>query len=132
LNHLISQVAKQINCGLDLGIKVEIKEALRRQENVKEFKVEEEDQKYKITIKLKDYNSREARKVFKSLVNFIEYTGLTFYVSEVHEETTEYLLVSSMENMTGYLCRVIFLNSNDVSYSYNTDGKVIDEKVEEI
>ena len=106
---IIDLIAKNINYNTDLGLTSEINYALKRQENIREYKLEQvEGKKYKITIRLQKYNNNEARSIFKSLVNFLEYNEGTFYAFKEQQEYIECLFLSTTENKIGFFCQVIF------------------------
>lgn len=105
-DHLFN-LAGSINCNLEVGLTSEINDLLERELNVEFHKLVLEGSMFILTIKLKTFNLVEIKKVFSSLVRFIEYTS-TFYVREEKEESIEYFLLSSTSYQKGFLCHVIF------------------------
>jgi|GEM_PF-3219333 len=106
---IINELAKKINYNTDPGITIEITDCLKCEDNISEYNIEFlEDKRYKINITLEKYNIQEAKKVFTSLLHFIEYSAATFYVRTKSDKFVEYLLLSSMEDGTGFFCQIIF------------------------
>jgi hypothetical protein len=101
-------LVKSVSCEPEMGLTSEINDLLEREVNVEFHKLAIEDDYFKLTIKLKKYSLVEAKKVFSSLVRFIEYTS-TFYVREDTEKGIEYFLLSSNSSKKGFLCRIIFM-----------------------
>ncbi len=108
LQELIQQIAKQIYLITDTGISIEIKDFFSTNESVIQYELEVEQNVYKITIKLKEHNSREAKKVFSRFLRFIEYSGGSFYIRKSNTESIEYLLVSVSEDNKGFYCQLTF------------------------
>lgn len=105
--NIILQLAGQLRLRTDLGLKHEIGHNLETQSNIEEFKIEENEEKYKIKIKLKAYSLIEAKKVFNSLVRFIQHNA-TFYAYEQDENTVNYVLISASEDKIGFSCEITF------------------------
>lgn len=105
--NIILQLAGQFRLRTDLGLKYEIRHNLETQSNIEEFNIEEIEDKYKIKVKLKAYSLMEAKKVFYSLVRFIQHNA-TFYAYEQGENTVNYVLVSASEDKIGFCCDITF------------------------
>lgn len=105
--NIILQLAGQFRLRTDLGLKHEIGHNLETQSNIEEFKIEEIEEKYKIKIKLKAYSLIEAKKVFNSMVRFIQHNA-TFYAYEQDVNTVNYVLISASEDKIGFCCEITF------------------------
>jgi hypothetical protein len=105
---LINQIAGQFNLTTDQGITIEIKHVLDEQSNISEYKVEEKEDRYEIIIKLKKYSFLEADEIFYALTRFIQYNITLFAYNKINEESVEFLLVSAIENKTGFYCHITF------------------------
>ncbi|CAM4505577.1 MAG: hypothetical protein E7L01_15860 [Paenibacillus macerans] len=106
---VLLELSKTLNTEYEIGIWIEAMFFMTWQENIEDSSVtyNEDAGQYKIVIKLKEFNLHTVKKIFGSLVSFIEYQS-TFYVREDHEDSFEYYLLSSTDNKKAFFFHVIF------------------------
>ena len=110
LETMFEQIVKKIPHGVDVGVSIEIKDFFRGNENVSEYALEViEGKKYRVFVRLKQYSVQEVKKVFSAFLNFVEYSGASFYIRKIKTECIEYLLFSIDNNNHGFYCQVLFL-----------------------
>jgi hypothetical protein len=103
---ILLDISKKINCEYEVGIWSEINHFLEQNENVKEFTVNYLENHFRVEVNLKDFNLNSTKKLFSSLLMFLEYNS-AFYVRDEKDGCIEYYLLSSMKSNKGFMSHII-------------------------
>lgn len=110
LEELFKQIMNEIDYKVETGLNIEIKDFFRGTENVSEYKLEIlEGKKYRILVKLREYNLQEVKRIFSAFLHFVEYSNMSFYVRREKDEGIEYLVLSARADRVGFYCQLLFL-----------------------
>lgn len=103
---ILLELSRNLDTEYEIGIWSETRDLLERQDNITDFSINYDEGQYNIVIELKEFDLHEAKSVFTSLVQFIEYNS-TFYVRENKKDSFIYYLLSSMDNKKAFLCYIV-------------------------
>ena len=107
--NILNKIKNEIGYSLIPGIAVEIKDFLEWEELVHVSSVETTDKHYKVTIELVEYSLSNAKRVFSSLLEFIQYETVHYSRSE-DESGIFYELISFNSTLTlSYYCEISFM-----------------------
>lgn len=110
VHELYLQLSSKLTYYTDPGLNIEMKDFFRGCQEVESFSITiTEDDRYKITIKLKQFSLVEAKKLFSTFLKFIEYPAGSFYTRKKKGEMIEYNLISFKEDMKGFNCEIEFI-----------------------
>lgn len=109
LQNLMTQIKDKVNYGTELGLNFDIQHFFVDCEDVNTADISIIDGKsYKVSVKLKEFNMYEAKKVFTGFLHFIEYPAASFYIRSIREEFIGYTLLSFDQDMIGFYCEIEF------------------------
>ncbi|QKE76074.1 hypothetical protein HPK19_25040 (plasmid) [Arthrobacter citreus] len=101
------ELSKDVNLEYEQGIAIEIVDFFEDEDKVVDtYTKDYKENIYYVNVKMKNFDFQNARKLFSSLVNFIEYSNATFYVCERNFESVQYTLLSKMNSSKGFLIEV--------------------------
>jgi len=105
----IKELINQCTGKYEPGIMLEIQDLLRGREDIQAFTVSwDRGGFYHVVIVLKEYSPVHAKKVFTTLVTFIEYEDTTLYVREKKDDTIHFLLASLTKSGLHFACQIDF------------------------
>ena len=105
---MIESIISSIELITDPGISCELDVFFRDKECVLDYEVSVKDSKYFVEVKLNQLSRSMAKKLFMSLISFIQYSRFTFYQRNLLDNTIIYELVTAIDDREGFYCKVIF------------------------
>lgn len=109
MTNLFKEILEKIKIFKVDGLALEIQACLESKSEVEKFEFVKNDKNmYYVIIYIRDMDKNKVHKVFKKLINFIEYNCFSIYEREIFDSVIEYNMVSSNDGVKGYHCKVEF------------------------
>lgn len=106
--NIINKIVNELDLITDPGINIELNVFFREREDVKNYDILIQDNKYLIEIKMKNFDCFSVERLFKYLLNFIQYSNFTFYQRKSLDKSITYQFITASENMKGFYCQIVF------------------------
>lgn len=106
---LIDEILKKMEISKIEGLSFEIKDCLESNPKVKSINfVKNNVNMYYIKAYVDNLNVNSVHDIFKRFANFIEYNCFSMYERHIDEKVIEYNLVSSIDKVKCFHCKVEF------------------------
>ncbi|AKJ43155.1 hypothetical protein [Pragia fontium] len=105
-NKIVENIISSIELITDPWIDSQLHDFYHNDENVVEFSYELIDNKYYISVMLKQPDIHTIKIHFMSLVSLMQYSYFTFYSRKANEHLVSYKLISGGSDMKGFYCEI--------------------------
>ncbi|MEW4370070.1 hypothetical protein [Paenibacillus kandeliae] len=108
MQNFFTELIEKVDYDLIPGLSSEMRDCLAYEDKVLDFQIAtSKDKVYHLHVKLHEYTLSNAKSVFSSLLQFIQYNS-TFYIRRDTEHNTEYLLLSQQDDNLAFYCKILF------------------------
>ncbi|WCR26059.1 hypothetical protein L3476_22665 [Paenibacillus thiaminolyticus] len=106
---LFYTIARTVECQTNPGIKIEIRDYFKELDIITDFSINTFKNSYYITVRIRDCNIGEVKRIFHQFLEFIEYSAGTFYIRNSSIDLIEYNLLTFNPDKQGFHCQIKFI-----------------------